>query len=847
MPSASSASSMAARRVVETPSRQVALGVAVIAAVILGSFAYDHWQRYDDALAKADRDTRNAAVLLAEHTARTFEGIDETLRAVASLHRDVTAGHYRDKATIHELLKTIDGGSPALRAIGWVDADGNRTVSSLFLDPPPLNIVEQEHFTAQRDGVAHGVYVAAPIRSKLTGDWIINVSLRLETPDGRFAGIATAVVDPNYFASVYRTIEMGPSRIAVLFRGDGTILAREPELTTRLGRSAAASTWFREQVPRATAGTYHGVNLFDGSERILSFAKVAGGAQVVSVSVLRADALADFRKDLARGVARMSFTLLVLLLGARLLTVQLRRRQRADGTFRDLLEAAPDAMIIVDQQGRIALINAQTEKLFGYRRAELLGQPMEALMPERYRGQHVAHRDGFIARPRARPMGSGLELHGLRKDGSEFPLEISLSPLQTEAGILVSGAVRDISARKRVEAELEEARRVEAAANRAKSDFLSSMSHELRTPLNAVIGFAQMLELDRAQSLTANQKEYIGYIIAGGHHLLSLVNEVLDLSGIESGRLKLSLERVVVRDALESVRGTMSPLARKAGVSFEVAVPAGTADVRADDMRLRQVLINLVSNAIKYNRAGGAVTLAAMPVPGGAVRFVVTDTGIGIAPERQALLFEPFQRLGAEHTGIEGTGIGLALSRKLVDAMNGTIGFSSAPGRGSTFWVELPSEAASGALDAAARGPASVAAPRAVAGGFSLLYVEDNPANLRLMEHLVSTLPNVAILVSPAPQLGLDMALAHRPDVIVLDLNLPGMNGFEVLARLKAMPETRAIPVLALTAAAFPRDVRKGMAAGFFRYLTKPLDVNAFLAALDEALADAPARRAAGG
>ena len=334
--------------------------------------------------------------------------------------------------------------------------------------------------------------------------------------------------------------------------------------------------------------------------------------------------------------------------------------QQREAKFRGLLEAAPDAMVIVDTDGRIALVNAATERLFGYTRDELLGRPADILIP-------------FASD----------EPIGVRKDGTTFPAEVSQGPLQTEDGLMVSRAIRDITARKLIEAKL-------VQANRAKSDFLSGMSHELRTPLNAVVGFAELMQLKGVGTRPEKQQEYIGHILDAGKHLLVLVTQLLDLAGIEAGRLNLSMDAVDVRTVLRNVHGLMAPLAEKAGVRLILELPPQIADAYGDELRVRQVLINFLSNAVKYNREGGAVTLTALETGTADIRFSVSDTGTGIPPERREELFQPFHRLGAEHSQVTGSGIGLAYSRNVLEAMGGRLGFTSELGAGSTFWAELP-------------------------------------------------------------------------------------------------------------------------------------------------------------
>ena len=512
---------------------------------------------------------------------------------------------------------------------------------------------------------------------------------------------------------------------------------------------------------------------------------------------------------------------------------------------RSLIESNIDALMTTDPSGIITDVNQQMVALTGCARDELIGTAFKNYFTDPVRA------DAGIKRALSEKKVSDYELTASHRHDGETVVSYNAATFYDRDGKLqgVFAAARDITERKRLDqvlldknTELENAKIVAEKANLAKSDFLSSMSHELRSPLNAILGFAQLMESGTPLP-TPGQKASIDQILQGGWYLLELINEILDLALIESGKLSLSLEPMSLSDVLLDCQAMIEPQAQKSGIHMSFPQFDSLSFVSADRTRVKQVLINLLSNAIKYNRAGGSVEVTCRALNAERLRISVQDTGEGLSPEKLAQLFQPFNRLGQEASGEEGTGIGLVVSKRLVELMGGEIGAVSTVGVGSVFWIEL-NLAAAPQLAAGADEPLALHPARAPQGAAlrTLLYVEDNRANMQLVEQLIARRPDMRLLSAGDGTRGIALARIHLPEVILMDINLPGISGIQALKILHEDPATAHIPVLAISANAMPHDIQKGLEAGFFRYLTKPIKVNEFMEALDRALVFAETR-----
>jgi signal transduction histidine kinase/ActR/RegA family two-component response regulator len=513
--------------------------------------------------------------------------------------------------------------------------------------------------------------------------------------------------------------------------------------------------------------------------------------------------------------------------------------------FKSLFEAAPGSYLVLDPDLVIvAASDAYLEETATDREA-ILGRALFEVFPGDP-GEEGLPGDGAMRASLERVLrdrvadAMEVQRHDVRLPGAtggaaevryRSPVNLPVIGPDQELAYIVH-RVEDVTQFVRLnEQGLREAMEEADRANTAKSEYLSRMSHELRTPLNAILGFAQLLELEE---LGEEQRENLHYILSAARHLLALINEVLDIAAIEAGRLPLSLEPVAVADVVAEAVSLIRPLADQHEVLLVSPPVSCQVHVRGDRQRLKQILLNLLSNAVKYNRPGGRVELACGPA-GDGMRIQVVDTGPGIAAEVMDQLFVPFERLGSEQTGVEGAGLGLPLSRRLAEAMGGTLAVETEVGQGSRFWVELP--LAEGPVQRADR-QHELAAPAAPpdpppSAPLTVLYIEDNLSNLQLVERVLSRRPGVRLISAMRPQLGLELAAEHHPDLILLDLHLPDMPGQEVLRRLQAEPQTAQVPVVVLSADARPSLIEDLLAQGVRAFLTKPLDVKELLELLN--------------
>jgi len=541
---------------------------------------------------------------------------------------------------------------------------------------------------------------------------------------------------------------------------------------------------------------------------------------------------------------------------------------RKAGALQSAIFSSPNfSCIATDAQGVIQIFNVGAERMLGYTAAEMIDQvtPADISDPDEVvaRAQALAAEldadiaPGFeaLAFKASRGMEDIYELTYIRKDGTRLPAAVSVTALRNDGsadnaiiGYLLIGT--DNSERKLAQeerhrlnnalqlkyVELEVARSTADKANQAKSEFLSSMSHELRSPLNAILGFAQLMDSGLPPP-TASQKGSIEQILKAGWYLLELINEILDLALIESGKLSMSMEPVSLQEVLRDCQTMIEPQANQRGIQMRFPKFKAPCYIQADRTRVKQVFVNLLTNAIKYNRSEGSLDVTFRPAGKTRMHVSVRDTGQGLSAKKLAQLFQPFNRLGQEESTEEGTGIGLVVSKRLVELMGGAIGAHSTVGVGSDFWIELNLADPHSLILDAAEELALLPSPAQLGDTVrTLLYVEDNEANMELVAQLVARRADIRLLRAVDGVRGIAMARTHLPDVILMDINLPGISGLEALGLLHADPATTHIPVMALSANAMPRDVEKGLEAGFFRYLTKPIKIAEFMLALDQGL-----------
>ncbi len=675
-----------------------------------------------------------------------------------------------------------------------IEPDGDIFCSAVPMSRP-VNVADRPFF---RSALKTREFVVGDyIVGRVTGRATLPMALPVLDEERRVIAVVYAGIDVSQIGRATAGTRLPEGTSIVLIDSGGVTLTRHPDHDKWVGKKVP----YFESIRGAGEGTFEAPGL-DGIRRLHSFRAVgdpqgAGGAYVV-VGFSAAQVYAGVNRLIVTNLALLGLAwVLVLLLawtmGGLLILRPVRALLGVMGRFKaGDLTARSGPTAGSGEIGRLAVA------------FDAMAESVQARITERERAEEE-----------------------VRQLNLELEQRVASRTAQIEAANNELRQARE---------QAEQAQERADCANRAKSEFLSRMSHELRTPLNSILGFGQLLEMD---DLTPARREAVTHILKGGRHLLGLINEVLDISRIEAGRMSLSPEPVSVGALIRECMELVSPLAAERHVHLlgAAADDAREVFVTADLQRLKQILLNLLSNAIKFNRQEGTVRCCVQEAPGARMRIKVSDTGPGIPPDRMERLFVPFERLGAEQTGVEGSGLGLALSRHLAEVMGGALGVESEVGTGSAFWVELPlAEPLHQRLERAGVPLPAPADLRDSARPRIVLYIEDNLPNVKLIGHLMANRPEVRLVPAMQGRLGLELAREHRPHLILLDLHLPDIPGDDVLRQLQERPETRGIPVVVVSADATPARIKRLIEAGAREYLTKPLDVRRLLGVLDSYL-----------
>jgi signal transduction histidine kinase/CheY-like chemotaxis protein len=693
--------------------------------------------------------------------------------------------------------------------------------------------------------------ILSPPFETALGVMAMNAARVTHDATGRISGVVAATLDPDYIALLLSSVNYAGDVWSALAHGGGALVMFSPPRSDLVGRNLdqPGSMFRRHRESGHEASLFRGTIAATGDRRLIAHLNVrAPGVAsdqflVAAVSRSEAGVLAVWQSQ-ALGATGMSL-LLLLLAGAGVYWMQRAERATAEGLDRleRISQTAPGVIcqFVMHPDGHASMPFA-TRPLQPYFGVAVSTVPGSAdAMFQHIDPAHVeAMRNDILES--ARTLQPYRHEFRMRVPGEpERWLDVHSVPQQREDGSTIwTGLVMDTT-------ETHNAREAQLAldtaqrSSRAKSEFLSRASHELRTPLNAVIGFSQLLLSHPSDGLNRSQREQLGYIHDAGLHLLALINDLLDVSAIESGHVTAVIEDVPVAALLAEVLSTVREQASAAGVQLHSRITTPRLVARADRLRLKQVLLNLLSNAVKYNHRGGSVTVAVEGAAGAEVRIEVQDTGLGLSGEQRAHLFEPFNRLGADQRGIAGTGIGLTIAKMLVELMHGRLSVDSTPGQGSRFGVHLPASAHTAAADPALSGHGLIELPPPPPGALRLLCVEDNPMNALFLTELLALRPRVRVTVAASGAEALDAVRRSPPDLLLVDLHLGDMSGFDLLQRLRADPATAALRCVALTADALPATRERALAAGFSDFVTKPVDIRALLALIDGAMPVNPA------